>query len=98
MNRRCKGATPSNVRRRGRHARMSLLLAGIRPKLLIHSVVFFVGAGAQQQDIEFHSMCEHHMVPFSGVVHIGYIPNGKIIGLSKLARIVEVFARRLQGA
>ena len=48
------------------------------------------------KDIEFYSMCEHHMLPIIGKAHVAYIPNGKVVGLSKIPRVVDVFARRLQ--
>ncbi|MBD3223371.1 MAG: GTP cyclohydrolase I FolE [Caldithrix sp.] len=47
-------------------------------------------------NIEYYSLCEHHMLPFFGVAHVGYVPNGKVVGLSKIPRIVDMFARRLQ--
>ena len=69
-----------------------------RPEEVMQQALF-THDGSQMivvRDIEFYSLCEHHMLPFFGTISVGYLPNGKIIGLSKLARCVEVFARRLQ--
>ena len=62
------------------------------------SKVFPMDSGEMvlEKDIVFHSMCEHHMMPFYGRAHIAYVPDGKVVGLSKLARTVEIYARRLQ--
>lgn len=76
------------------------IMAGYRidPNQLINGALFEVDYDAMVivNDIEFYSMCEHHMLPFFGHAHVAYIPNGKVIGLSKIPRIVEMFARRLQ--
>src|SRR5512145_554635 len=53
-------------------------------------------AGGYALDVEFHSLCEHHLLPFYGTVHVGYLPARRIVGLSKIARLVDLFARRLQ--
>jgi GTP cyclohydrolase I len=68
------------------------------PKDVLHGALFDVAYDEMVivKDIEMYSLCEHHMLPFFGRVHLAYIPDGKVIGLSKAARLVDVFARRLQ--
>lgn len=68
------------------------------PVALINGAIFTVDYDQMVlvRDIDFFSLCEHHMLPFFGRAHVAYVPNGKVIGLSKISRIVEMFARRLQ--
>jgi len=79
---------------------MQFLMQGYdqKPEEIIQSAMFTENYRQMVivKDIDFYSMCEHHMLPFFGKAHIAYIPNHKITGLSKIARIVEVFARRMQ--
>ncbi len=87
--------TPSRVARSYQE-----LLSGYRmdPRALINEAVFDVAYDEMVivRDIEFYSMCEHHMLPFMGRAHVAYVPSDKVIGLSKIPRIVDLFSRRLQ--
>ena len=88
-------ATPSRVEKS-----MAYLTKGYAedPTKILRGALFDVDYDEMVivKDVEMFSLCEHHMLPFFGKVHVAYIPNGKVIGLSKIPRLVEVFARRLQ--
>ena len=86
--------TPARVARMYRE-----LLSGLHEDPKVHLKKFFTEKYDEVvvvRDISFNSLCEHHMLPFIGKAHIGYLPNGKVIGLSKLARLVEVISKRPQ--
>jgi GTP cyclohydrolase I len=87
--------TPNRV-----HRAFEFLTKGYRedPEALLKKALFTVTYDEMVivKDIEMFSLCEHHMLPFFGKVHVAYIPNGKVIGLSKIPRLIEIFSRRLQ--
>lgn len=87
--------TPARVRRM-----YDELTAGYRtdPQALINGACFAVDYDEMVvvRDIEFFSLCEHHLLPFYGRIHVGYLPRGRVIGLSKIPRVVDMYARRLQ--
>lgn len=87
--------TPHRVARMYRE-----LLGGyqVDPAALVNGALFEITYDQMVlvRDIEFYSLCEHHMLPFMGRAHVAYIPNGKVIGLSKIPRVVDMYARRLQ--
>jgi GTP cyclohydrolase I len=87
--------TPARVSRA-----MQFLTSGYRedPRLILNEAVFEEDYNEMVlvRDIDFYSLCEHHMLPFFGRAHVAYVPDGRIVGLSKLARLVEMFSHRLQ--
>jgi GTP cyclohydrolase I len=87
--------TPARV-----HKAFEFLTKGYQedPEVLLKEALFTVNYDEMVivKDVEMFSLCEHHMLPFFGKVHVAYIPNGKVIGLSKIPRLIEIFSRRLQ--
>jgi GTP cyclohydrolase I len=87
--------TPARV-----HKAMQFLVKGYKddPEALLRKALFSVSYDEMVivKDVEMFSLCEHHLLPFFGKVHVAYIPNGKVIGLSKIPRLIEAFSRRLQ--
>jgi GTP cyclohydrolase I len=88
-------STPNRV-----HRAFEYLMKGYKedPEALLKNALFTVTYDEMVivKDVEVFSLCEHHMLPFFGKVHVAYIPNGKVIGLSKIPRLIEIFSRRLQ--
>jgi GTP cyclohydrolase I len=87
--------TPARV-----HRALEYLTRGYKqdPQTMLKGALFTVSYDEMVivKDVEMFSLCEHHMLPFFGKVHVAYIPNGKVIGLSKIPRLIEIFSRRLQ--
>jgi len=87
--------TPERV-----HRAYEYLMKGYKedPEVLLRNALFTCSYDEMVivKDVEMFSLCEHHMLPFFGKVHVAYIPNGKVIGLSKIPRLIEIFSRRLQ--
>ena len=87
--------TPARV-----HSALEYLTRGYNedPQAMLKGALFTVSYDEMVivKDVEMFSLCEHHMLPFFGKVHVAYIPNGKVIGLSKIPRLIEIFSRRLQ--
>src|SRR5437762_11266000 len=71
---------------------------GVKPEEVVADAIFDQDYDEMVivKDIKFYSLCEHHMLPFFGQIHVGYLPKGKVVGLSKIPRLVEIFSRRLQ--
>src|SRR5438876_3586073 len=88
-------ATPDRVARAMRELTSGY---GVKPEEVVSDAVFDQDYDEMVvvKDIAFYSLCEHHMLPFFGHVHVGYLPKGKVVGLSKIPRLVEVFSHRLQ--
>src|SRR6476659_9326706 len=86
--------------RRETPRRMAAMYAELLTPADFHATTFPNDGGYDElvvaRDIPFHSLCQHHLLPFKGVAHVGYLPGDRVVGLSKLARVVELFARRLQ--
>ena len=97
---RALGRDPDGDHTRDTPRRVAAAYAGLLSPRSLNLTTFPNDAGYDElvlaRDIPFHSLCEHHMLPFTGVAHVGYLPGERILGLSKLARVVELFARGLQ--
>ncbi len=93
-----EGGSPKNAREGSQISKVSNGGYSQNPKDILNQALFTSSNGEMVlvRDIEFYSMCEHHLLPIIGRVHVAYIPDGKVVGLSKIPRVVNIYARRLQ--